>query len=215
VTADFRKVRPGQPLRITAKAWNRVLDTVSTRPEFVGSEGAYGRINHVIQIKNTGSSTVSKWGVLSITGILNNPSSGASSLAQFQDVPILQGAAPTNPTPGGFVVAVEPIAAGKVGRAAVDGVVQIKVADIGKAPGVGVLWKGSEWALVRLQAGIVRGTFSGSWAKGATATVTDAVLSSVTYTAKNYFVSLTGTGTKACAIAYAGGEWILIAAECN
>jgi hypothetical protein len=61
---------------------------------------------------------------------------------------------------------------------------------------------------------IVRGTFSGSWSKGATATVTDATLSSVTYTAKNYFAALTGTGTRACAIAYVAGEWILIAAEC-
>ena len=63
-------------------------------------------------------------------------------------------------------------------------------------------------------AAIVRGTFSGSWAKGATATVTDALANTVTYTAKNYFAALTGTGTKACAIAYVGGEWILIAAEC-
>jgi hypothetical protein len=62
---------------------------------------------------------------------------------------------------------------------------------------------------------IVRGTFSGSWAKGATATVTDATLTSVTYTVKNYFSSLTGTGSKACAIAYVAGEWILIAAECG
>lgn len=61
---------------------------------------------------------------------------------------------------------------------------------------------------------IVRGTFTGAWAKGSTATVTNAVLSSVTYQAKNYFASLTGTGTKNCAIAFAGGEWILIAAEC-
>ena len=61
---------------------------------------------------------------------------------------------------------------------------------------------------------IVRGTFAAPWAKGATATVTDANLSAVTYTAKNYFASLAGSGTKACAIAYAGGEWILIAAEC-
>lgn len=62
--------------------------------------------------------------------------------------------------------------------------------------------------------GIVRGTFSGSWSKGSTATVTDATLNSVTYTAKNYFASLSGTGTKACALAYVAGEWILIAAEC-
>ena len=61
---------------------------------------------------------------------------------------------------------------------------------------------------------LVRGTFSGSWAKGATKTVTDATLSAVTYQAKNYFASLTGTGSKACCLAYVAGEWILIAAEC-
>lgn len=61
---------------------------------------------------------------------------------------------------------------------------------------------------------LVRGTFSGSWAKGDTKTVTDATLSSVTYDAKNYFANLTGTGTKNCCLAYAAGEWILIAAEC-
>jgi len=61
---------------------------------------------------------------------------------------------------------------------------------------------------------IIRGTFSAPWNKGSTTTVTDATLSSVTYTAKNYFASLAGTGTKACALAYVAGEWILIAAEC-
>jgi hypothetical protein len=39
-------------------------------------------------------------------------------------------------------------------------------------------------------------------------------MTSVTYDAKNYFASLTGSGVKACAIAFVGGEWILIAAEC-
>lgn len=62
--------------------------------------------------------------------------------------------------------------------------------------------------------GLARGTFTLPWSKGSTKTVTDAVLSSVTYTARNYFASLTGTGTKACCIAYVAGEWILIAAEC-
>ena len=61
---------------------------------------------------------------------------------------------------------------------------------------------------------LARGTFSGSWAKGSTKAVTDAVLSSVTYEARNYFASLTGTGTRACCIAFVAGEWILIAAEC-
>jgi hypothetical protein len=60
----------------------------------------------------------------------------------------------------------------------------------------------------------IRGTFTAPWTKGSTATVTDAVLSSVTYEAKNYFASMTGSGSKACAISFVGGEWILIAAEC-
>ena len=207
MSADFRKVRPGQPLRITAKAWNRVLDTVSTRPEFGGGEGAYGRINHVVQIQNTTESTVPKWGVLSITGVLNNPSSGAASLAQYQDTPILEGGSPAGQATGKYVVAVEPIAAGKVGRAAIDGVVQLKVADLGKATGSQVLWKDSTWALIRIQAGIVRGTFTGTWAKGSTATVTDAVVSGATYAAKNYIATISGS---VCLIAYVADEWVLV-----
>lgn len=61
---------------------------------------------------------------------------------------------------------------------------------------------------------LARGTFSLPWPKGETKTVTDAELSAVTYTAKNYFANLTGTGGKTCCIAYVAGEWILIATEC-
>jgi hypothetical protein len=64
--------------------------------------------------------------------------------------------------------------------------------------------------------GIVRGTFSAPWNKGSTKTVTDATLSAVTYAGvKNYFANVSGSGSKACAIAYVAGEWILIAAECG
>jgi hypothetical protein len=63
---------------------------------------------------------------------------------------------------------------------------------------------------------LVRCTFSGVWAKNGTATVTDSVLSSVTYKAKNYFANVgsTGaTGVQQCIIAYAGGEWVLVSAQ--
>jgi hypothetical protein len=63
---------------------------------------------------------------------------------------------------------------------------------------------------------IVRGTFSAPWNKDSTKTVTDATLSSVTYEGvKNYFATVSGSGSKKCAIAYVAGEWILIAAECG
>jgi hypothetical protein len=58
---------------------------------------------------------------------------------------------------------------------------------------------------------IIRGTFSAPWNKGSTTTVTDATLSSVTYTAKNYSMSLLPSGTMSCQIAYVAGEWVLIA----
>lgn len=54
---------------------------------------------------------------------------------------------------------------------------------------------------------LVRGTFSGSWSKGSTKTVTDATLSAVTYEAKNYFATISGAG---CLIAYVAGEWVLV-----
>jgi len=57
---------------------------------------------------------------------------------------------------------------------------------------------------------LVRGTFTDSWDKGNTKTVKDATLSAVTYNAKNYLTSVTGTGEKDCLIAYVGGEWVLV-----
>ena len=61
--------------------------------------------------------------------------------------------------------------------------------------------------------GILRGTFTAPWAKGGSASVS-VVGATTTYTAKNYFAAVPGSGSKACAIANVGTEWILIAAEC-
>ncbi len=220
MSADFRKVRPGQPLRITAKAWNRVLDTVATQPGFAGSAGLYDRPCHVVQIKNTTGSLVPKWGVLAITGIANDPTAGESSLSQFQEVPILEGAAPSSTTAGKFVVAVEPIAAGKFGRAAIDGVVQVKLnviseshqfakpatttsnLDTAGSGDASILWKESgagsnKWGLVRIGAGaggIRLGKISSSWGKAATKVVQEysdnGVSLETTFEATNRFADL-------------------------
>ena len=70
---------------------------------------------------------------------------------------------------------------------------------------------GTAWYLIGAQTGVVRGTFSGAWAKGATATVTDAVTSGKKYTVKNYIASLATSGTVTCSIAQVGDEWVLVA----
>jgi hypothetical protein len=156
------------------------------------------------------SVSVDRWGIIEITGVEITPTeSTGGATASFEDMPVLTGGTPSATTTS-WCVAVEPIQSGKIGRVAVAGVVQCKAADLGKASGAHVLWKNSSWALIRIQAGVIRGTFTAPWDKGSTATVTDAVFSSVTYTAKNYFTPITGTGSKDCAISFVGGEWILL-----
>jgi predicted RecA/RadA family phage recombinase len=163
------------------------------------------------------SVNVDRWGVLAITGIEIAPTATATDAEtkRFEEQPIVTGGTPSATTTA-WCVAVEPIDSGKVGRVAVAGVVQLKAADLDKAAGAEVLWKDSSWALIRLQSGVVRGTFTAPWNKGVTKTVTDAVSSGTTYAdVKNYFANVSGSGSKNCAIAYVGTEWILIAAECG
>jgi hypothetical protein len=215
------RIEPGQPLRgaISARAWNRAQDAADlVLGAYAGTEGGIPGspvLKPYTWAYCRPSVTVARWGVLAITGVAITPtSSSGGATASFEEMPVLTGGTPSATTTA-WCVAVEPIESNAVGRVAVGGVVQLKAADLGKASGAHVLWKDSNWALIRMQAGVIRGTFSAPWNKGSTTTVTDAVISGATYTAKNYFASVTGSGSKACAIAYVAGEWILIAAECG
>lgn len=212
------RLEAGQKLRVSARAWNRAQDAadivLGARPGITaGTVEAGDKPYTWVYCKP--NFAVTRWGVVAITGVEITPtSSSGGATASFEDSPVVTGGTPSATTTA-WGVAVEPIASGAIGRLAVGGVVQLKAADLGKASGAHVLWKNSDWALIRLQAGIVRGTFTAPWDKNSTKTVTDAVATSTTYAnVQNYFASLTGTGTKKCAIAYVGSEWILIAAEC-
>jgi predicted RecA/RadA family phage recombinase len=207
------RIEPGQPLRgaISARAWNRAQDAADlVLGAYAGTEGgAPGSpvLKPYAWAYCQPSVTVARWGVLAITGVAITPTdSSGGATASFEEMPVLTGGTPSATTTA-WCVAVEPIAAGQIGRVAVGGVVQLKAADLGKASGAHVLWKDSTWALIRIQAGIIRGTFSGTWTKGSTTTVTDAVVSGATYTAKNYIATLSGS---VCLIAYVANEWVLV-----
>lgn len=152
-----------------------------------------------VYVKNTSGAAVDRWGILAITGMEIAPTATATDAAtkQFQEMPVLTGSTPTTSTMA-WCVTIEPIANGKIGKAAVSGVVQCKV-NVASATdtfvsckasaseldgglrGEGlILWKQSgtgtgKWALVRLgtgPSGVVLGTISATWTKGTTATVT-------------------------------------------
>jgi len=207
-------VRPGDPIRLAASQINGLNRLLSSNGGYRGGPQSELHTPYTwVYGKNNTGATVSRWAVLAITGMATVPSSSTTATAQFEQLPIVACGTP-NATTTAWCVATEPIRSGGIGRVAVGGVVQVKSNDLQKAAGCHVLWKDTTWALIRIDVGVIRGTFSAPWSKGTSATVTDAIAASKTYTAKNYFASMTGSGTKACAIAYAGGEWILIAAEC-
>jgi predicted RecA/RadA family phage recombinase len=214
------RLEPGQPLRgaISARAWNRAQDAADlVLGAHSGTEG--GSPGSPVLKPYTWaycqpSVTVARWGVLAITGVAITPTgSSGGATASFEEMPVLTGGTPSATTTA-WCVAVEPIESGKIGRVAVGGVVQLKAADLGKASGAHVLWKDSNWALIRIGGGIVYGTFGGTWAVGSTKTVTDE-LTGTQYTAKNNSkqfdaASFSGAGTP-CVIAAKDGEWVLVA----
>jgi hypothetical protein len=168
-------VNPGEPIRLAASQINGLNRLLNVNAGF-GYPAAVEQPTPYtwVMAKNNTGSKIERWGVLAITGMEITPGSGTNATGQFEQLPVVTGGTPSDTTTA-WCVAVEPIAAGKIGRVAVGGVVQVRVEIADSAHvfakckastselkstdnGEGViLWKGSgQWALVRLGNG--RGT---------------------------------------------------------
>ena len=214
------RIEAGQRIggAISARAWNRAQDAADlVLGATLGTSATLGPAGKApyTWCYCKPDVTAARWTVLAITGMAIAPTAEAGvATASFEEMPTITGGTPSATTTA-WCVAVEPIAANKVGRVAVGGVVQMKKSQLSYALGAQVLWSGPEWLLIRFGSGFARGTFTAPWAKGDTKEVIDAVDTSKHYgVVKNYFATVSGAGQKACAIAFIGNEWILIAAEC-
>lgn len=192
-------VLPGQPLRLAAEQVNALNKMMRVNAGTTGGPvGVPEQAKNIILCRNDSGSDVARWGVLEISGVVFDPSSGSDAEATFTSTPCVIGVTPTDGAKP-FVIAVEPIASGVIGRVAVAGVVQCKLdvvnelhiaartkagstsqmetADVGTS---GIVWKESgtgveKWSLLRMGSimPVVRfGEISAAWNKGATATVT-------------------------------------------
>jgi hypothetical protein len=197
------RVRPGQNIAaaFSARAWNRAQDAADlVLGDRGGLQAGAGQTSDYpytwVLAKNTTSGTVPRWGVLKISNVEITPTSlSGGATAQFEQMPVLTGVTPTANAPE-WCVAVEPIAAGRIGRVAVGGVVQAKVnitssgdqfvaagtsvsALVSGGSGEGaILWKESgtgdgKWALIRFGAGagnggVLLGKTTAAWNKGTT-----------------------------------------------
>ena len=231
--------------KIPHQVWNRVVRNVNDleagKYGIVANSVGVARDLDVITIKNTGL-LLQAYSVVEITGIVFSPTGMSGA---FQDTAAVTADIPSSNAVTTYAVTLEPIDAGKFGKAAASGIVpcRIDVSDASHKFAVAaqnsvrlasknggdstIIWKesgtGLKWALVRLGSGggVVLGTVSQTWNKGGTATVTPQkgdgteISGASTFTAKNYFATVTVSGTpKRVACALIDSTWVLIAAEC-
>jgi len=202
-------VNPGDPIRLAATQVNGLNRLLATDTSLHASSGGEQRTPYT-WVYAKPSTNVTRWSVLAITGIAIEPTSSADrATAQFESIPVVTVDTSSESTTA-CGVAVEPISSGKVGRIAVGGVVQCKTADLGKTFASTIIWKGSEWSLIRLNSGIVRAHFSGTWEKDSSKSVTAELLTGTTYTAHNYIATISSQTDCKCFIMHDGSEWVLV-----
>ncbi|MEX2388196.1 MAG: hypothetical protein WD534_09970 [Phycisphaeraceae bacterium] len=190
----LRHVQRGQPLKIPADDWNRIVDATrayherqgqSTRPATADASG--GRQAGVILVRNDSGADQPRFAILGIDAPIIGPDATEGNLEEFQRQVALTGVVPTRADHGSggaggsggsgarFVVLLEPLAAGAIGRACVSGVCPAQV-EVGheqdgaatitdndasrftstpsSGGGAQILWKeegtGLKWAVVRL-----------------------------------------------------------------
>lgn len=174
---DLKKVQRGQALRIPAAAYNSFIDAAADyRNRTLGIGGQYKQRDTrtgVILVRNDSGGTQEQFAVLGIDDIVISPDDNER---EFRNRIVLSGVTPVaDDHKGRFVILVEPIEAGKIGRAVIDGIsaVKIDVADEEEEPrfvevtegstasltvqrrgSAAILWRaggtGSQWAVVRL-----------------------------------------------------------------
>lgn len=119
----MRKVKPGDPVRIPAETWNTFIDVAD----------AWRRQQHqirrtpqsdvpqtgIVLVRNTSGAARPRFGVLGVAGPILDPE---DNLAGFQERATVRGVVPTADHVGRFVVLLEPLADGAIGRACVDGI---------------------------------------------------------------------------------------------
>ena len=171
----FRKVLPGDKLRIPAAAYNASVDAARSQQgrehdRSADPKPADRRDSGIVLVKNASGADRQRFDVLSISGVVFSPS---ANLEAFQNRPVFIGVTPAAAAPGKFVVLLAPAKANAIAHAAVASltVVRVNVTDAShgfadvkdndatqlqsSASGTArILWReggtGSQWALVRL-----------------------------------------------------------------
>jgi hypothetical protein len=128
------RIEKGQPLEqaISAAAWNRAQDAadivLGAPPDRVGepAAAAQGAAN-IVMVRNGTQVDRPAAGILGIQGFAIQPDM-QSEMPRIVTRPVLQGVDATESEhPARFVITLEPIPAGKIGRAAASGIIAFRM----------------------------------------------------------------------------------------
>lgn len=239
----FKRVTAGAPMELPATAWNACLDAAEAhRARQVGQDAGsikQFRQADIVLVKNVSGSDVPRFGVLGISGVVIAP---WESLDNFQSQVALKGITPTVADHSGkFVVCLDPLENGVIGRAWVSGVchVQVEVTDDAhnfcdvrasdstklKSSPTGsarILFRessvtGTTWCVVRLadrEPSTIRlGKTTATWPKGTTATIN--VWESGTAGSEDQTTGVTIPGCVNKFAQVASGKWVIVARGVN
>lgn len=172
----LKKVRPGQALDIPAATHNAMID--AARAHKAQAQGARGlppppRASGILPVQNASGADRERFDILSIQIMVY---SSTDNLDEFKGNPAIVGSMPGTAQMGRFVILLEPIPSGRIGRGLVMGVTPVKVNFAGEndtyadledgqagrlashssAGSARILWKeegtGEKWALVKVGA---------------------------------------------------------------
>lgn len=123
-----RKVQPGQPLRIPARTWNRLVDTLKPNPGFLALADGIQPAPNTVYIRNKSGHDVPRFGVLGISGIEIDPVANDNrGEKEFARQPVLRGTTPSSQHADKFVVMMQPVKDDQIGIGAIGGVIACKV----------------------------------------------------------------------------------------
>ena len=128
MTDIFRKVTPGQALRIPAAAYNAFIDAAIKARQWMptgGRTSICGLNSQTVLVKNQSGSDLAVMSVVAVTGLAIEPTE--STMDTFIQTPVLAVEAPGAANQNDFLILAEPIPAGAIGRAFVSGVIAANI----------------------------------------------------------------------------------------
>ena len=125
---SLQKVQPGSPLRIPADTYNTFIDVAQAfrdrqLSQAGGSQFASSQ-SGIVLVHNISDEDQDRFAVMCIAGVVIEP---ADNEPQFTNRPAFEVDEPATATLGKFVILVEPIAAGRFGKAMIAGVSPVKL----------------------------------------------------------------------------------------